>query len=61
MPGPTTESPLAEKPRDLILLIGFLLALFVGAALAHRDFVECAPLRFHPNVGVAGKPKGGSY
>jgi hypothetical protein len=30
----------------------FSLALLVGRALARGDFVEGAPFRFHPHVGV---------
>ena len=37
------------------LLLSFLPALFIGRALAGGDLVECATLRFHPYVGVAGK------
>ena len=39
--------------RSLQLPFGFLLAFLVGRALACRDFVERAPLGFHPHVGVA--------
>ena len=38
-----------------MLPLGLFPALFVGLALAGGDLVECAPLRFHSDVGVAGK------
>ena len=31
---------------------GFLTALLVGCVLACGDFVEGAPIRFHPNLGA---------
>jgi hypothetical protein len=45
-----TEPPLIERPSQLLLPLGFLLTFFVGRALPCRDFVEGAPLRFHPHV-----------
>ena len=43
------------RPHDC-----FLLALFVGRALACGDFVESAPLCFHPHVRVARKHSAGN-
>ena len=40
------------RDRSFLLLLGFILPLLVGRALACRDLVERAPLRFHPHVGV---------
>jgi len=36
----------------LLLPFGFPPALFVCRALARRDLFECAPLGFHPHMGV---------
>jgi hypothetical protein len=41
--------------RSLQQPFEFLLAFLVGCALAGSDFVESAPLRLHPHVGVAGE------
>jgi len=38
-----------------VLPFYFLLALLVGCALPRGDFVEGAPFRFHPHMGVARK------
>ena len=37
----------------MLLPLRFPLALLVGIALPLGDFIERAPLRFHPHVGVA--------
>src|SRR6266550_3190567 len=42
-----------SEHRGLLQPFKFLLALLVGCALAGGDFVEGAPLRLHPHVGVA--------
>jgi hypothetical protein len=36
----------------VLLPLRFFLALLVGGALARGDLVECAPLCFHPHVGI---------
>ena len=41
------------KNSRLLLPQAFRLALLVGCTLARRHFVEGAPVRFHPHVGVA--------
>jgi hypothetical protein len=41
--------------RSLPLPFDLLFALLVGSTLACGDFVEGAPLRFHPHMGVTGK------
>jgi len=48
-----TESPLAEKRPQPHVPLRFCVSLYVGRALARGDLVQGAPLRLHPDVGVA--------